>query len=131
MKFMMLMMCPANAYETLATWTQAEFMAHVEFMKELNKELKSRGELVSAEGLDTPRNAKVVTAKKADAPTVFDGPFAESKEFLAGFWIVDVESPKRAIEIAAKASTAPGKGGVPFGIPIELRQVMSAPTLDE
>ena len=53
--------------------------------------------------------------------------FPESKEFLAGFWIVDVESPERAYKIAAKASTAPGVGGVPLNMPIEVRQVMGAP----
>ena len=56
-----------------------------------------------------------------------DGPFAEAKEFLAGFWIVDCESPERAYEIAARASAAPGQGGVPLNMPIEVREVMSAP----
>jgi hypothetical protein len=53
--------------------------------------------------------------------------FPESKEFLAGYWIVDVESEKRAHEIASRASSAPGPDGKPFIIPIEVRQVMSAP----
>lgn len=131
MKFMMLMQCTIPGFQSLASWKPEEFKAHVEFMIEFNKELAGSGELVLAEGLDMPQNAKIVSAKKADAPTVFDGPFAETKEFLAGFWIVDVDSPARAIEIAAKASTAPGPGGAPFGIPIELRQVMSAPAFDE
>ena len=56
-----------------------------------------------------------------------DGPFAEAKEFLAGFWIVDVETKDQAYAIAARASAAPGKGGVPLNMPIEVRQVMSAP----
>src|SRR5262249_7316103 len=96
------------------------------FMKKLNEELRKSGELVQAEGLDMPTNAKVVTAKRADAPTVTDGPFPESKEFLAGFWIVDVESEARAVAIAARASTAPGPTG-PMAIPIEIRQVMAGP----
>ena len=69
-------------------------------------------------------------AGKSGAPEVTDGPFAEAKEFLAGYWIVDVESTERAYEIAARASAAPGKGGVPLNMPIEVRQVMSAPPVD-
>ena len=59
-----------------------------------------------------------------------DGPFAEAKEFLAGYWIVDVDSPARAYEIAAGASAAPGKGGEPLNMPIEVREVMSAPPVE-
>jgi hypothetical protein len=58
---------------------------------------------------------------------VTDGPFAEFKEFLVGYWIVDVESAERAYAIAGKASAAPGPGGKPLGIQIEVRQVMSGP----
>jgi hypothetical protein len=61
---------------------------------------------------------------------VTDGPFAEAKEFLAGYWIVDVENQERAYEIAARASAAPGPGGAPLNMPIEVRQVMSAPPVD-
>ncbi|HTF87053.1 MAG TPA: YciI family protein, partial [Planctomycetota bacterium] len=63
-------------------------------------------------------------------PAITDGPFPESKELLAGFWIVDVASEKRAIEIAATASAAPGLGGERMSIPIELRQVMGAPKIE-
>lgn len=127
MKFMLIMQCRQGDYEALASWRPQDLKAHIEFMIELNRELTTSGELVAAEGLETPRNAKIVRAERASAPVVTDGPFAETKEFLAGFWIVDVASPQRAIEIAAKASTAPGKGGVPFQIPIEVRAVGSAP----
>jgi hypothetical protein len=74
-----------------------------------------------------PGNARLVRAGKNGKPEVTDGPFPESKEFLAGYWIVDVETPQRAHEIAARASAAPGKGGVPINMAIEVRQVMSAP----
>jgi hypothetical protein len=59
---------------------------------------------------------------------VTDGPFAETKEFLAGYWIVDVESPEQAYAIAARASAAPGAGGRPMNIAIEVREVASAPS---
>ena len=130
MKFMLMMQGTRSGWESMATWSQNEIKAHIEFMIELAKDLSSSGELVLAEGLDVPKNAKMISARRADTPTISDGPFAETKEFLAGFWIVDCESQQRAIEIAAKASTAPGRGGVPIGIPIELRQVMSAPSFD-
>lgn len=91
------------------------------------KKLAEAGELVAAEGLDLPANAKVVRARQGGPAAVTDGPFPEAKEFLAGFWIVDVEHPKRALEIAAAASAAPGKGGVPLNIPIEVRLVPSGP----
>ena len=67
---------------------------------------------------------------KAGGPPVTDGVFPESKEFLAGFWIVDVDSAQRAYEIAAKVSSAPGPGGTPLVIPVEVRQVMSAPPVE-
>ena len=82
--------------------------------------------MVSAEGLADPHQAKVVRAGKDGAP-ITDGVFPESKEFLAGYWIVDVESPEQAYAIAARASAAPGPGGAPMNMPIEVRQVMSGP----
>lgn len=127
MKYMLLMSCTCRDFETLGAWTPDEFRDHIAFMKSLNRELTANGELVVAEGLDVPMNAKVVRASRADAPMVSDGPFAETKEFLAGFWIVDVASEARAIAIAAKASTAPGPDGRPLQIPIELRAVGQAP----
>jgi hypothetical protein len=96
-------------------------------MKRLYKDLSEAGELVSAEGLAAPRQARLVRAGKGGAPEVTDGPFPEAKEFLAGYWIVDVASPERAYQIAAEASAAPGPGGKPFNMPIEVRQVMSGP----
>lgn len=107
-------------------WPKKDLQAHVAFMTGLNKELHERGELVSAEGLSFPNQAKLVRADKDGRP-VTDGVFPESKEFLAGFWIIDVDSPDRAYEIAARISAAPGPGGAPLNMPIELRPIMSAP----
>jgi len=126
MKFMLMMQCTRADFASLSAWSAADFKAHIEFMLGFAKHLTATGELVLAEGLDAPQAARIVRAQKGP-PTVTDGPFAESKEFLAGFWIVDCESRERAIEIAAQASAAPGPGGGPMGIPIELRQVMCAP----
>ena len=111
----------------MSDWSQADIKAHIDFQHALNKELMELGELIGAEGLAWPDQAKIVTATGVGVPVVTDGPFAESKEFLAGYRMVDVESEARAIEIAAKASAAPGAGGVPIQQPIEVREVMGAP----
>jgi hypothetical protein len=129
MKFMLMMHAPrGNGDYQINQWKPEEFRAHIQFMKELNKGLRDAGELVGAEGLAPPGQARVVRSRAEGAPEVTDGPFPESKEFLVGFWIVDVETAERAYAIAAKASTAPGPGGKPLGIKIEVRQVMSGPS---
>ena len=131
MKFMLMMHAPKAGWKDagIGTWPPADIQAHIAFMMRFHDELKQSGELVDAQGLAGPEEALVVRATAAGAPDVTDGPFAEAKEFLAGFWIVEC-SAQRVIEIAAKASTAPGKGGVPMGIAIEVRQVMSAPHVE-
>ncbi len=128
MKFMLMMHAPRGSgdYQT-NQWKPEEFRAHIQFMKDLNRGLREAGELVGVEGLAPPGQARIVRSKGEGAPEVTDGPFAESKEFLVGYWIVDVESAERAHAIAARASTAPGPGGKPLGIAIEVRQVMGAP----
>jgi hypothetical protein len=131
-KYMLMMHAPRTGWDTagIGTWPPEDIKAHIGFMLRFNKELRETGELVGAEGLAGPEQARVVRAKKNGAPDVTDGPFAEAKEFLAGYWIVDVESPEEAYAIAARASAAPGKGGAPMNMPIEVRQVMSAPPVD-
>jgi hypothetical protein len=121
-----LMMNTMKAGQGVLNWPGKDLHAHIAFMMNLNKELRENGELVSAEGLSFPDQARVVRAAKDGTP-ITDGVFPESKEFLAGFWIVDVDSPERAYAIAAKASGAPGPGGTPLNMPIEVRPVMSAP----
>jgi hypothetical protein len=114
----------------MTNWAPADFKAHIDFQHALNRELTHQGELVDAQGLAGPELAKFVTFDGVSAPVVTDGPFPESKELLAGYRMVDVESEARAIEIAAQASAAPGPGGVPIQQPIEVRQVMGAPSTD-
>jgi len=98
-------------------------------MISLCKELSGSGELVGAEGLAFPEEAKLVRAGKNGEP-ITDGVFPETKEFLAGYWLVDVASPERACAIAAKASSAPGVKGEPMNMAIEVRQVMAGPPPD-
>jgi hypothetical protein len=124
-----LMMNTMKAGHGVPEWPQKDLQAHIGFMIGVNKELHERGELVLAEGLSFPDQAKLVRASKDGGP-VTDGIFPESKEFLAGFWIVDVESPQRTYEIAAKLSAAPAPGGAPLNMPIEVRPIMSGPPPD-
>jgi hypothetical protein len=111
----------------MTEWTPEDIAAHIEFQNVLNQELTERGELVDAQGLAGPDQARFVVSDGASAPVITDGPFAESKELLAGYRMVDVETAERAIEIAAQASAAPGVGGLPIRQPVEVRQVLSAP----
>ncbi|HET9309071.1 MAG TPA: YciI family protein [Candidatus Sulfotelmatobacter sp.] len=121
-----LMMNTMKAGHGVPAWPKKDLQAHIAFMHNLNKGLLEAGELVSAEGLSFPDQAKLVRAGKNGTP-ITDGVFPESKEFLAGFWIVDVESPERVYALAAQISAAPGPGGAPLNMPIEVRSIMSAP----
>ena len=131
MKFMLMMNAPGGKGDwQVMNWQPEDLKAHIAFMMQFNKELRNAGELVAAEGLAMPGQAKLVRARADGTPEVTDGPFAEAKEFLAGYWIVDVETPERAYDLAARASAAPGPGGRPINMPIEVREVMSGPPVD-
>jgi hypothetical protein len=129
MKYMMMMSFKADQEsmsKSIMTWPKQDVHAHIAFMIGFNKELKASGEFVAAEGLAWPEQAKLVRAGKNGTP-VTDGVFPESKEFLIGYWIIDVETPERAYQLAARASAAPGPGGIPLNMPIEVRQIMGGP----
>ncbi len=131
MKFMLMMNAPRGTGDwDVARWAPQDLKAHIGFMVRFAQELKEEGALVGAEGLASPGEARIVRAGKSSAPEVTDGPFAEAKEFLAGYWIVDVETPQQAYAIAARASAAPGPGGKPLNMAIEVRQVMSGPPVE-
>lgn len=129
MKYMLMMNTPGGGPYQIARWPEHDIKAHIAFMKSFAKKLREAGELVAAEGLAGPDQAKRVRADKDRRP-ITDGVFPESKEFLAGYWIVDVDSPERAYDIAAEASAAPGPGGTPLNLSIEVRQVLSGPPED-
>ena len=129
MKYMLMMNTPGGGPYQIANWPMEDIKNHIAFMMSFSKKLSTAGELVGAEGLSGPDQAKRVRAG-ANGEPITDGVFPESKEFLAGYWIVDVESAERAYAIAAEASAAPGPGGKPLNMPIEVRQVMSGPPPD-
>ena len=133
MKYMLMMHAPA------AGWTDAgsargrprTSRAHIEFMKDFTKELTEAGELVGAEGLAGPEEAQGRAGAdgrraRGDRRTVPRGEGVPRR-------LLDrrrATTPAQAYEIAARASAAPGTGGVPLNMPIEVRQVMSAPPVD-
>ena len=132
MKYMLIMQGKWGDWDEkgIVGWPQEAVKNHMDFMREVNKDLQERGEFVQGEGLAPPDKAKIVNADENGAPAITDGPFAESKEFLAGWWILDVENEQRAIEIAAHISTAPGPDGAPLNMAVEVREVMQVPGVE-
>ena len=126
MKFMVQMNVKRGPYQ-MEGWSKEDVKRMVDFMNDLNKDLKSAGQWVTGEGLVSPDQARLVTAKGDGTPSVTDGPFAESKEFIAGFWIIDVEDVNAAYTFAARVSACPGPGGKPLNFPVEVRAVGQAP----
>ena len=124
MKYILLMTGTKVGVETYHTWSKGDIAGHMAVLRSINKELSETGEFVATQGLTGPDEAKVVRGEKDGLP-VTDGIFAESKEFLLGYWIVDVQTPERAYAIAGRISAAPGPGGVPTNMPIEVRRFAS------
>jgi hypothetical protein len=124
MKYILMMMSTKADFDWYAKWSKEDLQASIAFMRAFTKELQDSGVFVSTEGLAFPDQAKIVRAGSDGAP-ITDGVFPESKEFLAGYWIVDVESPEEAYRIAARASAAPAPAGTTGTMPIEVRQVLS------
>lgn len=123
MKYILMMNGKKADFDAYTKWSKEDLQKNFAFMREFSKELKDSGVFVATEGLGFPDQAKIVRAGKDGLP-VTDGVFPESKEFLAGYWIIDVKSAEEAYRIAARVSAAPGPGGAPGSMPIEVRQVM-------
>jgi len=121
MKYILLMSSTQAGVTGYHTWTQSDRDKHMQTLRTVIEELKGTGEFVATEGLAQPKDAKVVRGEKNGLP-VTDGIFPESKEFLLGYWILDVATAERAYAIAGRISAAPGPGGVPTNMPIEVRQ---------
>lgn len=117
-------------WESLAKWSDEDMQRMINYMRAVNEDLAASGELVDAQGLSGPARAKVVTANGDEPPLVKDGPYAESKEVIAGYWVVDVASEERLIEIARRCSAAPGPGGEILNAPIEVHPITGAPDVD-
>jgi hypothetical protein len=121
MKYILMMSGTKPGVSGYHTWTQGDRDTHMQTLGAIVKDLVETGEFVATQGLGDPNEAKVVRGEKNGLP-ITDGIFPESKEFLLGYWIVNVASPERAYAIAGRLSAAPGPGGVPTNVPIEVRQ---------
>lgn len=130
MQFMLILNSPRDGYTQYAKWPRKILEANAAFMQAFSQKLAAAGEMASAQGLASPEQALLVRAG-SDGKPVTDGVFPESKEFLAGYWIIDVDSRERAIELAAEVSQAPGAPVIgPDGKPVahfwvEVREVMT------
>ena len=125
MKYILMMSSTQAGVSTYHTWSQSDRDTGMQALGTIAKELVETGEFVATQGLAEPKEAKVVRGEKNGLP-VTDGIFPESKEFLLGYWIVDVATPERAYAIAGRISSAPGPGGIPTNMPIEVRQIRVA-----
>ncbi len=108
----------------MSEWTPQEVSDHIQFMQDFGTRLEGTGELVDAQALAP--EGRWVTAG-ADGQPVTDGPFAETKDLIAGWMVIDVDSEERAYQLAAELSLAPGAGGLPIHEWLEVRPFMEAP----
>lgn len=126
MKYILLMSSTKAGVSGYHTWSRSDKDTHMQALGAVMKDLMETGEFVATQGLAQPTEAKVVRGEKNGLP-VTDGVFPEAKEFLLGYWIVDVATAERACAIAGKISAAPGPGGIPTNMPIEVRQFAERP----
>jgi hypothetical protein len=118
---------PGDDDTPIDRWKPEEVKAHMNYYDALNEELTATGELIGGLALREPAAFyREVVSDGTGTPVVTDGPFAESKEMLAGYQMVEVESEQRAIDIAVRVSAVPGPGGVPLRQPITIRQLMTS-----
>jgi hypothetical protein len=121
MKYILLMSGTKAGVDTYRAWSPKDIESHMTVLKTISRELTESGEFIATQGLEAPHQAKMVRGLRNGMP-ITDGIFPEAKEFLLGYWIVDVATPERAYEIAGRIAAAPGPGGIPTNMPIEVRQ---------
>lgn len=111
-------------------WTPEELSAHCQYMRDFAIRLVTTGEFVDSQAIFA--EGTFVRYDGEGRPPITDGPFAETKDLIAGWMVIDVESYERALELASELSAAPGAGGKPIHEWLELRPLMSAaPTILE
>ncbi|UNO39980.1 YciI family protein [Streptomyces sp. MST-110588] len=138
MKYMLMVLGKQSDYEAMdgrggsggsggggPVWTEHDLKAMFDFMGAVNDDLAESGELVDAQGLSEPAQARLVTAAEDGTPVISDGPYGESKEVLAGYWVLDCENIERATAIAARVHQCPVPKGVP-NYPVVIRPIPEA-----
>ena len=123
MKYMLMFSARKEGFEWYSKWPKEDLQANIVFMRKIAKELSDEGILIQTAGLAWPDQAVMVQADNNGQP-ITDGVFPESKEFLAGYWLIDVENAQEAYKVAARISMAPAPAGTPGHMPLEVRGVM-------
>ncbi|MCZ0980471.1 YciI family protein [Streptomyces diastatochromogenes] len=121
MKYLVMVQGSQADYEAMAgrgsaqypAWNEAQIKAMFAHMNAINEEVAARGELIDAQGLTAPSTTRFVTVDAHGDPLVTDGPYAETKEVLAGYWVLDCASLDRVTEIAAQVARCPVPAGSP------------------
>lgn len=132
MKYMLLIHGNQKAWDKLGSaWSNEDLRTMIHYMKTLDKELYDSGELLYENGLAGPAAAKTVRAQAGGAPVVADGLHPAEKDFLVGYWVIDVRDEARAVEIAARISATPGPGGAPVNQPVEVHLITGPPPVEE
>jgi hypothetical protein len=116
---------PHHAFDPMDKWTPEEVDAHIKFMQDFAARLEGTGEFIDGQAV-APDGAWVRYDGEGRPPVV-DGPFAETKDLIAGWMVIDVESWERAVELAGELSSAPGPGSEPIYEWLELRPFLAAP----
>ncbi|MEU8957748.1 YciI family protein [Streptomyces sp. NPDC048518] len=130
MKYLVMVQGSQADYEAMAgkpsgdrpAWSEQELQAMFAFMGELNNDLAESGELIDAQGLSEPAQARFVSKGKDGRPVITDGPYGETKEVLAGYWLLECESLERVTEIAQRVLECPGPEGL-VEPPVVIRSV--------
>jgi hypothetical protein len=121
---------PVVDFDPMDKWTPAEVDAHIQYMRDFAAKLEGTGEFVDGQALSP--DGTFVRYDGEGRPPVTDGPFAETKDLIAGWMVIDVDSYERAVELAGELSAAPGQDGKPLYEWLELRPFLTeAPAVTE
>ncbi|MEV6958750.1 YciI family protein [Streptomyces sp. NPDC051207] len=112
-----------KATDTSPAWSEEELQAMYAHMNAVNDDLAESGELVTGHGLAEPALTRHVTLGADGRSVITDGPYSETKELLAGFWILECESLERVTEIAERVARCPQPAGAP-DYPVAIRSIM-------
>ncbi|MGW6568481.1 YciI family protein [Streptomyces sp. NPDC054975] len=128
MKYLVMVQGSQADYDTMSgkgtgpAWSEKDLQAMFEHMGSINNDLAESGELVDAQGLVEPKRTRHVSVDKDGQPVITDGPYSETKELLAGYWVLDCASMERVTEIAARVARCPQPAGAPE-YPVVIRQI--------
>ena len=131
MKYLMMVQGTQTEYDAMAgkasadspAWSEEDVQAMYAFMRGVNEDLVESGEMVDGNGLAEPARTRFVTAGGDGPPVISDAPYEETKELLAGYWVLDCDSLDRATEIAARVAGCPQPEGAPVH-PVVIRPIM-------